>query len=55
MERLEVGDLQARIFRIAFGALEAAEQAVEVRMRTPRNPAPALRLQFDDVHRGQTR
>ena len=36
----------------AVGALEAAEEIIEARMRATRNPAPALRLTFyeRDLH-----
>ncbi|MCK1681235.1 hypothetical protein IVA87_17885 [Bradyrhizobium sp. 147] len=32
----------------AIGAFEAAEEVVEIRMRSPRNTAPALRLTFHE-------
>ncbi|WP_291630121.1 hypothetical protein [Bradyrhizobium sp.] len=36
------------IVQRGIGALEAAEEIVEVRMRTARNTAPALRLTFHE-------
>jgi len=40
------------VVRLAGGTLEAAEEVVEVRMRAPRDAAPALRLELHerDLH-----
>ena len=36
------------VIQHAIGALEATEQIIKVRMRAPRNTAPALRLTFHE-------
>lgn len=45
------------VIQSAVGALEAAEEVIEARMRATRNPAPALRLTFydRDLHGRQPR
>lgn len=45
------------IVRRAIGALEAAEEIFEARMRAPRDPASALRLALHecDLHGAQPR
>ena len=45
------------VARLAFGALKPTEEIVEVRMRAPRDAAPALRLTLHecDLHERQAR